>query len=131
MKVIISPKENYALDMPAEVTFEDFKILVKKMNVVMSFISKDINAEQISPGERRIIIPKNARSRDEIIEILKILFTSSPGPEMDEALKRYEISYLTACTNKWKWVNKYNFIPEEIGLEKFPEKVKGKMNAQS
>lgn len=126
MKVIISPKERYELEMPAEVALEDFKVLVKKLNVVMSFVDgKDISAKQISQGGKKGFT--NApRPKDDVIAILKLLFTLSPGPEMDEALKRYNITYATANVNKWKWVTKYNFSPQDIGVEKFPEKFIGR-----
>lgn len=126
MKVIISPKERYELEMPAEVSLEDFKVLVKKLNVVMSFVDgKDISAKQISQGGKKVF-SNTPRPKEEIIGILKLLFTLSPGPEMDEALKRYSINYATANTHKWKWVAKHNFTPQELGLEKFPEKTTGR-----
>lgn len=126
MRVIISPKERYELEMPAEVSIEDFRVLVKKLNVVMSFCDgKDISAKQISQSKKPHLGPV-ARPREEYCEILKILFTLSPGPEMDEALNKYGLKYALCNNYKWKWVEKYQIKPEELGMEKFPDKQAGR-----
>lgn len=130
MKVKISEKESYSLDLPDEISFGDFRILVKKLEVVVSFVDgKETSSKQTSQG------PKGqkgiARLRNDYIEILKAHFTLTPyTPEMEEVLKRYNVSYQTIGQHKYNWIKKYSIKAEEIGLPELPAPHKKQTEAE-
>ena len=117
MKIIISPQERYEIDISTEeMPFEDFKVLVKKLNVVVSFMEKSTSAKQISQGAWSA-----PRGREAIVEILKDTAPLRPNtPEMEEVLKKHNIKWSTILQKRAKWVRFHNITPEELGLTDFP-----------
>jgi hypothetical protein len=121
MKIIISDTESYELGMPENISFEDFRILVKKLNVVVKFVDdKETSAKQIRSGGL-------ARPRAQMVEIVKALLTLTPHTaEMDEALKKCNTTFQLSNPYKFKWIDKFKIKPEEVGVTEFPEKIFGR-----
>jgi hypothetical protein len=125
MKIIISEKEFYQLEIREEMPFEDFRTLVKKLTLVVSFVDgKDISAKQISSSKTT-----TPRPRPDVIELLKAYFTLAPdSPEMNKILERYGLKYNTLQQRKPFWVRNYKITAEELGLKELP---KNKANAEA
>jgi hypothetical protein len=130
MKIVINQESKYEMDMQeftndAEVSFEDFKILTKKLDVVVSCLEKmsEISAKQTSQvSSRKYLSPKNReeRTKEDIIQMIKAATNLKPNtPEMDEALKRFNISWNTVNQMKSRWIERYNIVPADLGVETF------------
>jgi hypothetical protein len=129
MKVIINELERYEIDFPTgDITLEDFKTLVKKLNVVVSTFTTGItSAKKISQGKKQPI-PLN-KGREDIISLLKDAFALGPNPpehELDEVLKKHNVGKPTYSKFRWKWIDTYQLTPQDLGLEEFPEKQTGR-----
>jgi len=122
MKIILNDTENYTLGMPiGDVNLESFKVLIKKLNVVVSFMEKRItSAKQISLRHANSN-SGYALTRRERIEALKILYKSKTREEAIEALKIYDVKLQTVQQCKYAWIKKYNITAEELGISKLPE----------
>jgi len=125
MKVIISELERYEIDLPTgDIALEDFKTLVKKLNVVVSTFTIGItSAKQISQSKK--YGPYIQRNRSDVISLLKDAFALGPNPpedKLDEVLKKHDTGMATYVQFRWRWLNKYQITPQDLGLEEFPEK---------
>lgn len=105
MKITIAPKESYNIEMPVEMSIDELKIFIKKMNRVLSVI----DGVPSRSGDIK------ARGREEIVEVLKAFHAfKQHTPEMDEALKKCNLSWSTVNLYKSRWVDKFQIKPEEI-----------------
>jgi hypothetical protein len=126
MKVIVNETMRVEIDLPAgDVTFEDFKLLVKKLNVVVSTFSGDTSAKQISHGKKPFV----QRNRSDIISLMKDTLALGPYPEetkLDEVLQKHSVGKSVYNQFKWRWLEKYQITPQEVGLTEFPAKAPGR-----
>ena len=125
MKITLSPKEKYEIELPEEIDINGFRLLVKKLNTVVSFVDgKDTSAKQIGKT--------TPRSREEIVEALRIYYNMpSNTPETNEALKKYRLKWLNVAQYKWKWIEKFHVTAEELGLAELPDKSLGRPKIQN
>lgn len=123
MKVIISETDRYEIDLPTgDIALEDFKTLVKKLNVVVNTFTTGItSAKQISQNKGG---KRTERSRSDVIAILKEAFAlglNAPEIKLDEVLKKHNTTKIVYSQFRWRWIQKFQITPQELGLEKFPD----------
>lgn len=124
MKIIISEKESYEMDIPVQLNLQEFIQLVKRLDVVVQMINPDTSAKKTSPASKVATQSAQPRfyARVEIVELLKALFNPTESNELDNALAKYKINIKRLHLNKFRWLKIYSIQPGELGLEKLPEK---------
>ena len=140
MKIKINQSETYDIEIPEEVTMEQFMGLQQRFNHISKVLCKDTFGV-LSTGKipevrgtrgpykvRNAMHPLSERpwceSRDELIKVLKILYHSN---------KQAKYEYAESINRPWNDISKalpnyrkkWNIKPEEVGLIRFPYKGEG------
>ena len=125
MKIIISEKEFYEIDMPAQISINQISVIADKLYKLNKIFGKDIIVGAIKQKEPKM--PYKTRhkavkiSKEETIKLLKIYYSTLPKAEKMSALSKEgwaDYNYFGKKIHYFK--KKYKIQPNEVGLAEFP-----------
>ena len=140
MKIKINQSETYDIEIPEEVTMEQFIGLQQRFNHISKVLCKDTFGA-LSTGKipevrgtrgpykiRKTRHPLSERpwckDRNEMIKIIKILYYSNKQAK-EEYAKSINRTWLDISKSVSSYRRKWNIGPEEVGLIRFPYKGEG------
>jgi len=128
MEVQINPNESYKIFLPENLSAEEFRVFVFRMNEISKLVSKSAFVEEtLDVGEKTLLkrtrkfkVRPELKDKNNLIEMLKTFYF---GSEEDKLYWIKRLDY-TNC-KKWGASIRHARIilkikPEEIGLIRFP-----------
>ena len=125
MKIIISEKEFYEIDMPAQISINQISVIADKLYKLNKIFGKDILVDAVKNPKTQIKHKKrNSRlkpTREQVISYLKIYTSDKSVSAKQEELKKLGIKdYERFSKASYYFRNKFKITPQELGLIRFP-----------
>jgi hypothetical protein len=125
MKIIISEKEFYEIDMPAQISINQISVIADKLYKLNKIFGKDIIVNAVKNPKTQIKHRRQNRrlkpTREQVVNLLKIYTSDKSVSAKEEELKKLGIDdYERFSKASYYFRNKFKITPEELGLIRFP-----------
>jgi len=131
MKIIISEKEFYEIDMPSQISINQISVIADKLYKLNKIFGKDIivNAVKVSKKNGyKTFMPKVRKknmklTKEQIVQLMKIMYSNET-----KAFKKKEfeklglVDYKRFAESAYYHRNLHNISPQEVGLISFPKR---------
>ena len=127
MKIQINTSESYEINFPEKITALDFTCLVERLNNISKLVNKShIEEAAVSDSKPKVVKIKNNRgvypfkeNRAEAVIGLRLMYFGT-REEKNTFATTLKAAWPNVANNLFLCIKKFNILPEEIGLIRFP-----------